>query len=77
MRPAVSRICPDGFLRSVVRTRCRTTPLGVTLACVGHVGRGSDFALIVADTAYTLETSNDDLRAELEKFGWHDGHDHR
>ena len=48
-----------------------------TLACVGHVGRGSDFALIVADTAYTLETSNDDLRAELEKFGWHDGHDHR
>ena len=39
-----------------------------TLACVGHVGRGSDFALIVADTAYTVETSNDDLRAELEKL---------
>ena len=39
-----------------------------TLACIGHVGRGADFALIVADTAYTLETSNDDLRAELEKL---------
>ena len=39
-----------------------------TLACVGHVGRGSDYALIVDDTAYTLETSSDDLRAELEKL---------
>ena len=39
-----------------------------TLACVGHVGRGSDFALIVADTAYTLETSSEDLKAELEKL---------
>ena len=39
-----------------------------TLACVGHVGRGSDFALIVEDTAYTLETSSEDLRAELEKL---------
>ena len=39
-----------------------------TLACVGHVGTGSDFALIVADTAYTLETSNEDLKAELEKL---------
>ena len=39
-----------------------------TLACVGHVGTGSDFALIVEDTAYTLELSNEDLRAELEKL---------
>ena len=39
-----------------------------TLACVSHVGIGSDFALIVADTAYTLETSSEDLRAELEKL---------
>ena len=39
-----------------------------TLACVGHVGIGSDFALIVADTAYTLEISNEDLKAELEKL---------
>ena len=39
-----------------------------TLACVGHVGKGSDFALIVADTAYTLKTSNEDLRAEIEKL---------
>ena len=36
-----------------------------TLACVGG---GSDFALIVADTAYTLETSNEDVKAELEKL---------
>ena len=39
-----------------------------SIACVGHVGSGSDFALIVADTAYTLETSNEDLKAELEKL---------
>ncbi len=39
-----------------------------TRACVGHVGSGADFALIVADTAYTLETSDEDLRAELLKL---------
>ena len=39
-----------------------------TLACVGHVGNGADFALIVADTAYTLETSDEDVMAELEKL---------
>ena len=39
-----------------------------TLACVGHVGTGADFALIVADTAYTLETSDEDVMAELEKL---------
>ena len=39
-----------------------------TLACVSHVGIASDFALIVGDTAYTLKTSSDALREELEKL---------
>lgn len=39
-----------------------------TLACVGHVGTGADFALIVEHTAYTLQTADDDLRMELEKL---------
>ena len=59
---------PDGCLRSAVRTRCRTDAAKCTLACVSHVGIASDFALIVGDTAYTLETSSDALREELEKL---------
>jgi len=39
-----------------------------TLACVGHVGIAADFALIVEDAVYTLKTSDEDVRMELEKL---------
>ena len=41
------------------------TSASCTLMCIKD---GSDFALIVEDTAYTLETSNEELKAELEKL---------
>ena len=41
------------------------TSASCTLMCIAN---GSDFALIVEDTAYTLETSNEELKAELEKL---------
>lgn len=38
-------------------------------ACTkGCVTKGSDFALIVDDKAYTLKTSDEDLKMELEKL---------
>ena len=38
-------------------------------ACTkGCVMKGSDFALIVDDTAYTLKTSDESLKMELEKL---------
>ena len=40
-------------------------PAKCTLGCVKG---GSAFALIVEDTAYTLEVEDDDLRIELEKL---------
>ena len=41
------------------------TSASCTLACIAN---GSDFALIVEDTAYRLETSNEDLKAELKEL---------
>ena len=39
------------------------------VACTkGCVMKGSDFALIVEDTAYTLKTSDESLKMELEKL---------
>ncbi len=38
-------------------------------ACTkGCVMKGSDYALIVDDTAYTLKTSSDEAKAQLEEF---------
>ncbi len=38
-------------------------------ACTkGCVMKGSDYALIVDDTAYTLKTSSDETKAQLEEF---------
>lgn len=38
-------------------------------ACTkGCVMKGSDYALIVDDTAYTLKTSSDEAKAQLEKL---------
>ena len=38
-------------------------------ACtLGCVTKGSDFALIVDDTAYTLKTSSDEAKAQLEEL---------
>ena len=41
------------------------TSASCTLACIAN---RSDYTLIVEDTAYRLETSNEDLKAELEKL---------
>ena len=38
-------------------------------ACtLGCVMKGSDYALIVEDTAYTLKTSSDEAKAQLEEL---------
>ena len=40
-----------------------------SVACtLGCVKNGSDYALIVNDKAYTLKTSSDEIKAELEEL---------